>query len=153
MSFDKDLFLSVGTEESMETAFPTIPDGDYPAFISKVEANKFDGKDGKPDSYMLEVSWEIQDEGVKAETGMEKPTARQRVFLDVNADGALLTGKGKNIQLGRLREALGQNKPGQRWSPAMLNGSFATVRVRTEERNDRTYNNVVAVAPAGATIG
>lgn len=152
MSFDKDLFLNIGTEEAMETAFPAIPDGDYPAFITKLEANKFDGKDGKPDSYLLEVTWELTDEAVKAETGLEKPTARQRVFLDVAPSGALLTGKGKNIQLGRLRETLGQNRPGQPWNPNMLLGNFGTVRVRSEERNDRLYANVVAVAPAGQAI-
>ena len=58
-------------------------------------------------------------------------------------------GKGKNVALGRLREALGQNTPGKPWSFGMLVGQVAKVAVkhRITDAGD-TFAEVKRVLPA-----
>ena len=60
---------------------------------------------------------------------MDEPTARQTIWLDVNEQGGLVFGKNKNVSLGKLRDALGQNT-GAPWSPTHLIGQPATVLIK-----------------------
>ena len=140
--FDPDTFLSSTTTEASSTEYVPVPEGEYLAVVTKVAARATER------AKILDVTWEIDDEAVKAETGLEHPTVRQSVFLDVNEQGALETGKGKNVDLGRLREAVGQNTPGQPWSPTMLEGQVARVRVAHRMYEGRTYADVKGVAKA-----
>jgi len=79
-----------------------------------------------------------------------EPKVRQSLMLDVRADGALEFGKGKNVGLGRVREALGQNSTGRPWSFPMLGGQLAKVKVkhRLDTATGRTYVEVTDVAKA-----
>jgi hypothetical protein len=56
--------------------------------------------------------------------------------------------KGKNVSLGKLREAVGQNKPGKPWSPAHLNGAQLDVLVthRADKDTGDIYAEVKRVA-------
>ena len=56
-------------------------------------------------------------------------------------------GKNKNVQLGKLREALGQNGPGA-WSFGMLEGASGIVRIEHREWNDSVFADVKGVAAA-----
>lgn len=60
---------------------------------------------------------------------MAEPTVYQTIWLDISGSGGLDTSKGKNVGLGKLRDALGQNREGQPWSPGMLVGQVALIRV------------------------
>jgi hypothetical protein len=138
--FDPDTFMSMSTEEADETKFRPIPEGEYNAVITKIE-----GRTPKGNS-ILDITWAIDDESVRAETGMENPMVRQSLFLDINKEGGLERGANKNVQLGRVRAALGQNNPGQPWSPGMMEGQVAKIAVKHRIDGDNTYSDVKGVA-------
>lgn len=137
--FDTESFLSTTVEGEMSTEFVPVPEGEYTAIIKDVKARQ------AKSSHIMDVVWEIDDPEVREVTGMENPTVRQSIFLDMTESGSLDLGKGKNIALGRLREALGQNGPGA-WAPSMLLGQAAKVRVEHRIYEGKTFADVKAVA-------
>ena len=138
--FDPDTFMSMQTEEASETTFRPIPEGEYNAVITKIE-----GRTPKGNS-ILDIFWAIDDESVRAETGMDNPSVRQSIFLDITKEGGLERGANKNIQLGRVRSALGQNNPGQPWSPGMMEGQVARVSIKHRVVDENVYSDVKGVA-------
>lgn len=150
MTFDPDQFMNETYEEANDTKYVPVPEGEYPAIIEKVELKQVEGKDGKS-FYPLEVTWNIQDQGVQDLLGQEVVRIRQSLYIDFNAAGTAMDfGKGKNIQLGKLREALGLNTAGQRFSLKSLEGQSAKVWVKQTPKKDdpeTIYANVTKVAP------
>lgn len=145
MSIDTAQFLSMTTDEALDTKITPCPPGEWQAMIGDIEIADYQRKDGTT-GYRLVVPWEIQDEGVKSELGRDTVKVTDSIFLDMNADGtALDMSKGKNIGLGRLREALGQNTPGEPWGPAMLQGQVAVVEVVHEVYKGNPVANIKAV--------
>lgn len=140
MSFDPEMFLNTQTEDANETQFQPIPENEYTAVIDDLKPRVVNDKP------VLDVVWAIDDEGVKAETGLDKPTVRQTIWLDVDSSGNLEAGKNKNISLGRLRDALKQNEPGKPWSPQMLLGNVARINVTHTMKDDKLFVNVNKVA-------
>jgi hypothetical protein len=67
-------------------------------------------------------------------------------MLDLNESGTGMdTGKGKNVTLGRLREALGLNQPGTPFSFRQLIGRAAKISVTQRVDGDQIYNDVKGV--------
>ena len=81
----------------------------------------------------LSITWEIQDEDVKEFVQRDNPTVRQDLFLDTADGGGLDMGRGKNIGLGKLREALNMNKEGEPFGLSMIEGQYAGILVEHEE--------------------
>lgn len=123
-TFDPDMFMNQTTTDANDTSYVPIPEGEFRAVIEEVKART------AGDKPVLEVKWNIDDDTVRAETGMDKPSCRQTVWLDLTAQGGLDMGKGKNVGLGKLRDALGQNAPGKPWMPGMLVGQVAMVKIK-----------------------
>lgn len=137
-TFDPDLFMNQETEDANSTEFTPIPAGEYTAVIDHV-----DPKVTPKGSPLLEVFWKIDAPGV--EDAHEK-TVKQAIWLDITSTGGLESGKGKNVALGRLREALGQNKAGQKWNPGMLAGNVAKINVKHRAGDgDAIYSEVKGV--------
>lgn len=128
---------------AMDTTIIPIDEGDFTGVIDKYEIRVIDStKNGETKSYVAcEVHWNIDDEEQKAKTGRDKLTVRQSIFLDMTPTGNLDLSRGKNVQLGRLREALGQNSPNKPWSFGMLVGQVATVSVKQRVLEDGTITN------------
>lgn len=149
-AFDPETFMQTEIAGSLDTKMIPVPEGQYTARIEKVDARKIKPRDGGEERLVVDITWEIddQDSSVQQVTQREKNTVRQSLFLDLTSEGGLDMGKGKNIQLGRLREALDQNGSGH-WSFAMLQGQYAMIFVKQTHDNDKdeTYANVVKVAP------
>jgi len=122
--FNADQFMQTETEGQLETEFTPIPEGEYRAVIKEVKPDTT--PKGSP---YLEVIWIIDDQEIRDLIGMDEPTSRQTVWLDMNEQGGMAFGKNKNIGLGKLRDALGQNT-GVPWSPLMLLGQPATVNIK-----------------------
>ena len=139
MTFDPDQFLNQTLTSATSTEYVNVPDGEYPAVISKLSGRQ------SGDYTILDIDWEIDDETVRELTGLPAPRVRQSVFLDFNGE-ALDDRKGKNITLGKLRDAVNQNVDGQEWSPNMLLGQIASVLVTSREYNEKTYNDIKSVA-------
>jgi len=151
MSFDPNAFMQAASDP-MPTQMSVCPEGEYPFMIDSdaksvaVKNIKGVGKEsGKPyDFYQMEIICLLADEAVKAKLNRGKVTVHYRVNLDIS-DGKLEQGDGRNVGLGRLREALGQNTPG--WKPADLLGAGPFIgKVEHTTVKDATYADIVRVA-------
>jgi hypothetical protein len=152
--FNAEIFLNTQTNQAADTQLIPVPEGEYTALSSSVTADSFRSFDIRrgdragQKGYALDLEWTINDEELKRTLGRE-PKVRQSLMLDMTADGTGLDfGKGRNIGLGRLREALGQNKDGQPWSFAMLGSQVARVKVKHRMVDDKVYAEVGEVTKA-----
>lgn len=153
-AFNADEFMNMAAEAN-DTVYPVGPAGKVLGVIEKIETpTGRQNKNGEP-MYPMDISWSVQDDGFKAAMGRtpDQPAiVRQTIFLDLvmGPTGKMIldTSKGKNVPLGKLREALGQNVPG--WSPGRLIGAGpALLDVTIETGNDGVQRNrVKSVAKA-----
>jgi hypothetical protein len=159
MSFDIDDFMSANFTESSSTKAPIVPPGDYLATIiddTREEARDWEKISGKQGirTKVLETGEEDNWHWMLAKIPFRiiapsVPEANDRlvsmtIFMDVlQEDHDLVRGgahpagyidfaKGKNVKLGRLREAVHQNEPGVPWNIRMLAGQQAIVHVEHE---------------------
>ena len=150
--FDPEAFLDATINETFETKYPLVPDDEYEAILG--EPIVFVGlskEKGEPYA-KLTIPYLIDDLKVEQATGLKMITVRQQFFLqaEFHPDGSiarLLNGPGKNIKLGRVRAAVGQENPP--WNMRMLNGSGPVrVKVRIGLAQDKVteVNEVVNVA-------
>lgn len=152
--FNPELFLNTTVTSSTDTQLLPVPEGEYLALSSPVTADSFrtfdirKGARAGSKGMALDIEWTINDESLKTELGRE-PKVRQSLMLDTTSDGTGLDfGKGRNIGLGRLREAFGQNQDGQPWSFAMLGNQVARVKVKHRLVEDKVYAEVSEVTKA-----
>lgn len=142
--FDPENFLQTETQETGETSYTPIPEDEYTAVIKDLKSNVTPNGNA-----VLNVVWLVDDQAAKEFTGMDEPTVRQSVWLDIDANGNLEFGPNKNIDLNRLRDALGQND-GSPWKPADMLGQVARIYVKHSAPNDKgdVYANVSQVSAA-----
>jgi hypothetical protein len=69
-------------------------------------------------------------------------------MLDLTEEGMLATGKGRNVLLGRLREATGLNQSGEPFAFPMLTGRPAKVQVAHRLYEGQIYAEVKGTAKA-----
>ena len=143
--FDPAMFLEATINEANSTESIPVPVGEYVATITDVKARKWQAKDQSSEGIALDVLWEIDDADVKELLGRAKVTVKQGIMLDLNEQGGLDIGKGRNVNLGRLREAVGLNVPGQPFSFFMLNGRPAKVLVEHRANGDQIFAEVKGV--------
>lgn len=143
-AFDPQAFLQEEVTEPFETKFTPVPEDDYTAVIGTSEKSVAVRTTDKG-QVLADLQWEILDEAVKQALSMDTVIVRQSIFLDVTDQGKLDFGKNKNIQLGRLREALGQNTTGP-WSLTRLRGAgpaIITVKQRVDPTDpEKIYSEV-----------
>jgi len=142
--FNPDLFMQTSSTESLSTKLIPVPEGEFPGVIKSVTPRTLPSG-----SAVVDVVWGIDSPEVASVTGIANPTVRQSLWLDLTESGGLDFSKGKNVQLGRLREAVGQNKAGKAWAPSMLMGAAAKIKVtQSPDKNDpdTIYANVSAVS-------
>jgi hypothetical protein len=149
MPFDPATFLDATLPGANSTKFEVIPAGTYRAFISDLEfkngtVQKEGENYGKP-WYSLSIKWQLEDEGLKAQLGRPTITAYQSLMLDVTSEG-LDMGKGKNVRLGKLREAIGLNSGPVQFSA--FKGRPATVQVTHDTYKGELVAQVTSVAKA-----
>lgn len=152
MSFDPEQFKHVEIEGSMDTEIIPPDEGVYTATVDNWNVTGGTSQKGN-DWARLDVTWELDDaDGTQqAKTGRDKITARQSIFLDLTDEGNIDTSKGRNVQLGRLREALGLNDG--RFAFDMLDGQQAKVLTENvETTNGNTVPNVRKVANVSADV-
>lgn len=142
-AFNPEAFMNATTTDANDTQYVQVPEGEFQATIDKVEAKVVGQETPRP---IINVSWKVTDSAAAEATGRAENYVRQTLWLDVTESGGLDFGKGKNVQLGKLRDALGQNKPGQAWAPGMLVGGVARVKVKhsIDKRDGVTINAEVS---------
>ncbi len=134
-TFDADAFMNTEVNEANETKFTPVPEDTYVAICTGVKARV------AGDNQVLDLTWEIDNPGLAEKLGREKLTVRQSLFLDL-VNGALDFGPNKNVQLGKAREALGQNKSGKAWSPRMLEGA-GPAQIVVKHRVDKEDSSII----------
>lgn len=147
--FDPQAFLDTTTTEQNDTVIVPCPVGEWPGTVTDVAFKSGTIQKGDrvgEEWHKLNVKWEIVGTEANTIADREKIVVTQGVMLDVNGSG-LDMGKGKNIQLGRLREALGLNVPGQPFSPRMLLGRSGKVSISHREYEGRMVDDVKGVLP------
>lgn len=128
--FDINNFLDQTTTEANSTQALPVPIGVYTAVIDEVTARQWASrKDPSLSGIVIDVKWSIDDESVKQLLDRPQVFVRQGIMLDITPTGGLDFGKGKNVSLGRLREAVDLNQPGVPFSFAMLKGRIAKIQV------------------------
>jgi hypothetical protein len=147
MSFDPSVYLDAEVRESNTTQFIPVPEGEYTAVLTGTpEIRQWTSrKDPSKSGLVLDLTWQIDDATVAAELGRDNVTCRQSVMLDLNSAGGIDTSKGRNVNLGRLREAVGLNEPGKPFAFRMLSGQVARVRVAHRTDGEQIFAEVKAV--------
>ncbi len=159
MAFDINDFMQGQVAEPMATAPENVPEGTFKARIAEIEspdeiATKWImAPRGNMTWPKLTIPFVILDEAVMKQMGRTKPPVVRSDFrLDVVEGGSsLLTGPGKNVDLGKLRAALGLNQPGVPFTWTQLPGAGPVMVTVKHQENAREpgnpYVKVVRVAP------
>ena len=149
--FDPDQFLDTPLDGANDTKGIPIPPGEYTGMIDSAKILQWQKRDDPSvHGLKLQVMWQLDDMELKELLGRDKITIRQDVMLDTTESGGIDMGKGQNVGLGRLREAINKNQPGVPMSQFV--GCLA--KVFTTNRQDpkdpeTVYSEVKAVARLG----
>lgn len=150
--FDESTFLQSTITGALDTTRPIIPVGSYTGAIKEIKGRQNAGT--KPTNQgkiytSLDLSVELQlTPEAQAEMNLDQPniTRRYSIMIDLNESGnGLDMGKGKNVSLGQLRDALGQNDPSKPWSPSMLVGQAAKWTVKHGVYNGSPVDEISGV--------
>ena len=145
--FNPEQFLDMQVTDSNDTKSIPVPVGEYIAVAEEVKCRQWQSKqDPSKSGLTLDITWSVDDAAVKELLGRDKVTVRQGIMLDITDSGGLDMGKGRNIGLGRLREALNLNTPGQPFSFPMVAGRIAKVSVSHRIDGENIYAEVKSVA-------
>ena len=148
--FNPEQFLDMQVTDSNDTKSIPVPAGEYTAVAEEVKCRQWQSKqDPSKSGLTLDITWSVDDAAVKELLGRDKVTVRQGIMLDITDSGGLDMGKGRNIGLGRLREAIGLNTPGQPFSFSMIAGRVAKVNVSHRIDGENIYAEVKGVAKLG----
>lgn len=147
MSFDPATFLNTTHDEAMDTKVVPCPVGEFPGLAEKVDIKPWAARDGSSSGLKLVIMWDIQDESVKAVTNRDPTRVKQDQMLDLTDAGGLDFAKGKNVGLGRIREALGLNTPGEPFAFSMIQGRMALCKVSHRISGEDIFDEVKAIAP------
>lgn len=122
--FDKDTFLNQSVQGKSETDFTPVPINEYKGcYIDDIDIKMIEDKETHEEEPMLNIHWAFTDEALKSMLGMEKVVVKDSVFLDLDENGSIAFGINKNVKLGRIRDAAGQNDPKKPWNLNMLRGA------------------------------
>lgn len=148
--FDPQAFLDTQTTEANDTRVIPCPIGEWQGTAANVEIKSGITKQGERAGEpwtKLNVKWEIVGTEANQAVERDKITVTQGIMLDLTPQGGLDVGRGKNTQLGRLREAVGLNTPGQPFSFRMIIGRSAKLAVVHRESEGNLYDDVKAALP------
>lgn len=148
--FDLDTFVQSTTDEPLATRMIPVPEGEYLLAVAShdkwcevrsITEGKMAGR------VIADLQFEVLDESVKQALSMDTVRVRKSYFLDLTPDGRVDFGPNKNIQLGKLREALGQNKPGVPFGALKGAGPVKGRITQRPDSNDPTivYNDIAAI--------
>lgn len=145
--FNPDQFLDTQVTDSNDTKLIPVPINEYTGIVDEVKCRQWQSKkDPSLSGLALDLTWLIDDQAVKDLLGRDKVTVKQGIMLELTDSGTLDMGKGKNVSLGRLREALDLNQAGQAFSFNMLQGRLGKISVTHRIDGDNIFAEVKAVA-------
>lgn len=134
--FDVDSFISIPVEGALDTVVTPVPEGEYPAIIEDLKIRELTSKKTNLPIYQASITWDIVDDELRKQLSREKVTVRQDIWLDITDAGTLDMGTGKNVSLGRVRAAVGQNNPSVPWTMRHLTGA-GPAKIKVGHRADQ----------------
>lgn len=152
-AFDPAVYEQQVTEDASSTSVTPVPGGEYVAIIKDYKFRTITQKKSGEQSLMCDVLYFIQDDTGSLKSMIDRdPIVTHGYFCDTktgpDSKEVLDFGKGKNVWLGKLREALNQNTPGIKWSFPMLRGAVCKIVVIEDPAKDdpeTIYNRVKSV--------
>lgn len=132
-NFDVNAFMSENIDAPLDTKIDPIPEGEHLGQIGIGDkdvdvATGISPKNNKP-WMRCDLMIDLSDPNLLAQLKREKVRARYGVMIDLNDSGKLDTRPQRNVTLGKLRDAVGQNKPGL-WNFNMLKGQPIKVKIK-----------------------
>lgn len=147
--FDADAFMNTTYDQAMDTQMSNMPDGEYTAMIGDFNSSALKTINTKNGArQVLEIPFVLTDDGsLSSKLGpREQYVHRETYWLDFDANGNLAFGPDKNLRLGQLRAAIGQNEKGVPWAPGMMRnmGPLKIAIKTTSDKNDpdKKYTNI-----------
>jgi hypothetical protein len=130
--FDANEFMQTQMDKPLETEYTLVPIGEYMMTIDDFTADAFEvinfeykkgERAGTPGSMTkVTIPFVVQDDKIKKEMQRDKVIVGKQLILEFEDDGkTIATGPNKNIELGRIKAAVGQDKGP--WSFANLRGA------------------------------
>ena len=152
--FDVNQIMSNEVNVAGDVNYTPIPQGVYTAIIKdiKLEERQHEKINEGTPFVELGLTYLIDDENVRSELERDEVTIGDNCILDVTTDesgvDSLDFGKGKNVRLNRLRDAVNQNEPGVAWRLEHLKGKMLKIQVTHTPRKtgDGVFANVSQVA-------
>lgn len=151
MTFNPQSFLGQTVNAPMATRITPAPEGEWTAIIStKIPLVEWFGeatwkdKDGRDRSQpTAKIPMEIVDARARELSKRENMIVNYDLFLDLLPNGHLDTGDDKNVRLGALRDALGQNND-PNWSWDKLFGAGPLVVKILHQKDKRNPDDTFA---------
>lgn len=143
MTFNAEAFMASTVTEVNSTKVTPWPVADYTVQIKKIAAR---GGTVTKQGANFGNNWASLNLTVELPKEFTPPGCNSQltssIMLDLNESGTGLDmGEGKNVKLGRLREAAGLNVPGQPFNPLMFEGR--TVVASVGQRVDETDPSII----------
>lgn len=158
MAFDPEAFMSQTVDQPFETERTLVPEGEYRMAVDDFTSDAVQQIDftykkgeraGQPGSFTkFNCPIVILDDKVASDLELDKVVVTWQINLDIDDNGQLVWGKNKNITLGQLRAACGQNQAGP-WGIPNLRGSkpfMGKVIHRKIKRDDGTSYAVADIS-------
>lgn len=148
-AFDPAAFEASTTSDASSTSITPVPSGEYNSIIEDYKWREITVKKTNEKSVTFDITYALIDDTGQLQALLGRPPkVTQSYFVDLDSQGRFDFSKGKNVWLGRIREALGQNVPGQVWSFTMLKGQPIKTLITEEPSKDDPeviYNRVKTV--------
>lgn len=132
--FDAQAFLDSAVQGENSTERALIPEGEY-----VVEIEDIDVKPTKNPLFVNMILKTVVDhEEAAAHLGRKTNPFKYNftTLLELDETGGLDMGEGKNIHLGQMRKALGQNNPAKPWKFSDLIGGQVMIQLVHEQQKD-----------------
>ena len=148
--FDVSELSEANVSSANSTNIIPCPEGEFPAIIKKFDIRAWSKEDRS--GVMLDVHLDIDDANAREVTQRDEVIVRHSCSLDVikgpNGKPMIDERPGTNIDLGRLRTAVGMNTQGQDFNLNMLIGQPVKVLV-THRQNPDNPEEVYAEVKRG----
>lgn len=148
--FDPTVYSQMTFSQKASTESFPVPVGEHVCTIKEAKLSAWEKKDKSAGGLKVTFALECEDAdgSIKEVTGRDKASLRYEFILDMTEDGnGLDFGKGKNIRLGRIQEAVGI-ADGQPWSFDSFAGRRLIAKVKHEPYNEQLMAAVESVRAA-----
>lgn len=149
-NFDPALFLDATISEP-SVRRPPLPAGrEIIGVIGEVKSRSWRGREDPTKSGIsidvpVKLDLTPHPDLIQLLGGITELTLTDGIMLDTTPQGGIDMAPGKNPKIRRYREALDMNKPGDVWSPRMMQGRMIKVKIGHRIVDRETYDQIEGV--------